>query len=94
MKLPTVVIKQQGKRPSEPFDRSKLYASIESACLSVNLSEGVATDAAEHVCRAVEGWLQSKQEITSADLRRIATDSLTVISPEAGYIYKHHHKIL
>lgn len=90
----TIVIKQQGKRPSEPFNRSKLYASIEASCLSVNLKEGVASDAAEHVCRAVEGWLKSKQEITSADLRRIATDSLTVISPEAGYIYKHHHKIL
>lgn len=88
------VIKQRGQRPSEQFSDSKLKSSIESACLSVNLSEGVASDTANHVCQAVEAWLQSKHEVTSDDIRRVATQALTVISPEASYLYKHHHKIL
>lgn len=94
MTQPVVVVKRAGGRQSEEYSHSKLWASIEAACLSVNLSPGVAADAANHVTTAVERWLGSKHEITSADIRRVATDSLTTISPEAGYLYKHHHKIL
>lgn len=94
MSRPVTVVKRQGQRNSEAFSRQKLASSVESACLSVNLSEGLAADAANHVCQAVEDWLSNKKEVTSADLRRVATQSLTIVSPEAGYLYKHHHTIL
>lgn len=89
-----LVVSSEGRQPSVAFNPDTLKESIESACLSVNLSQGLATDAANHVCRAVEQWLTGKHEVTTDDIRRIATNSLTVISPEAGYLYKHHHKIL
>lgn len=87
------VIKQQGRRTSESFDAHKLLASIEAACHSVSLSEGVARDTAEHAKRAVELWLHEKSEVTSDDIRRIATGALAIVSPEAGYLYKHHDSI-
>ena len=88
------VVKQQGKRPSESFNADKLAASVAAACRSVNLPDGVATDTAQHVVHAVSLWLGNKSEVTSADLRRIATETLAIVSPEAGYLYKHHHTIL
>lgn len=88
------VIKHQGKRPSEPYDPKKLIASIEAVCHSVRLSEGVARDTAAHTGKALELWLHDKTEVTSDDIRRIATDTLTLVSPEAGYLYKHHNTML
>ncbi len=79
---------------TEPFDPKRLYDSIEAACLSVNLAGGLAEDTAEHVTRAVELWLRTRPEVTSEDIRRIATQSLTIVSPEAAYLYKHHHNML
>ena len=90
----TTVIKQAGKRDSEAYDGDKLRASIDAACSSVNLPTGVAADTANHVVTAVELWLRDKPEVTSADIRRIATQSLTIVSPEAGYLYKHHHTMV
>lgn len=91
---PTRVVKAGGKRPSEDFDPIKLSASVAAACRSVSLPDGVATDTAKHVVQAVTLWLGNKSEVTSADLRRVATDTLAIVSPEAGYLYKHHHTIL
>lgn len=88
------VIKHQGKRSSEAFNPAKLLASIEAACHSVRLPEGVAHDTAEHTRKAVELWLRGKAEVTSDDIRRKATATLTLVSPEAGYLYKHHNTIL
>ena len=88
------VIKSGGNRSSEPFDSDKLHASIDAACASVNLPAGVAQDTARHVVGAVELWLRDKPEVTSQDIRRIATQSLTIVSPEAGYLYKHHHTMV
>lgn len=90
----STVIKQGGARASEAFDESKLRASIEAACASVNLPSGVADDTANHVVTAIELWLRDKPEVTSADIRRVATQTLTIVSPEAGYLYKHHHTMV
>lgn len=79
---------------SEKFNTKKLCASIESACLSVGLATGLADDTARHVTKTVELWLANRPEVTSEDIRRIATQSLTIISPEAAYLYKHHHTML
>lgn len=87
------VVKRGGTR-SEAFDPAKLAASVAAACHSVNLPEGVATDTAKHVLKAVALWLGNKSEVTSADLRRVATRTLALVSPEAGYLYKHHHTML
>lgn len=88
------VVKSSGQRRSEAFDPDKLHASVASVCRSVGLPDGVATDTAGHVVHAVTLWLGNKSEVTSADLRRIATETLAIVSPEAGYLYKHHHTML
>jgi transcriptional regulator NrdR family protein len=88
------IIKREGKRPSESFDRNKLQASVRAACLSVRSPEGEAETTATHVCDIVEQWLDTKPEVTSADLRRKATEALHAFHPEAAYLYKHHRLVM
>lgn len=88
------VVKRSGKRPSESFDRSKLHTSVRAALLSVRSPEGEAEMTAAKVCDTVILWLETKPEVTSADLRRKATETLETHHPEAAYLYKHHRLIM
>lgn len=80
-------------RASERFDALKLHSSIVAACLAVRSVEGEAHLAAKHVSTKVLDWLAIKQEVTSADIRRIAATALTTYHPEAAYMYEHHDLI-
>jgi transcriptional regulator NrdR family protein len=84
------IVKQGGKRPSEQFDRNKLHASIVAACLSVRTPVGQSEAIAHAVSDAVIGWLQSKPEVTSNDIRRIAAGHLHTHHPDAAYIYEQY----
>jgi transcriptional regulator NrdR family protein len=90
----TDVIKRGGERPTERFVPDKLHASVRAACLSVRSPEGEAEMTAASVCHAVEAWLSTRLEVTSADLRRKATETLEAHHPEAAYLYKHHRLII
>lgn len=88
------IIKRDGQRISEQFNRDKLHASVRAACLSVRSPEGEAEMVAKKVCDAVIEWLRLRPEVTSSDLRRKATETLTVHHPEAAYLYKHHRLVI
>lgn len=88
------IVKRQGDRPSESYERSKLHASILAACLSVRTPEGHAEATAEAVCDAVTDWLARKPEVTSDDIRRKATEALMAFHPDAAYLYKHHRLVI
>ena len=89
-----LVSSSDGTTHSEAYDPKKLFASVEAAALSVGLATGLAADTARNTTDAVSLWLSNKPEVMSGDIRRIATQSLTIVSPEAAYLYKHHHQIL
>lgn len=93
MAVPSI-IKQQGNRPSELFDTTKLHQSIVAVCLSVRSHEGEAETAAINVCRTVAEWLTTKPEVTSDDVRRKAAAALATYHPEAAYVYKHHRSVI
>lgn len=78
---------------SEAFDPLKLHQSIVAACLSVRALEGEAHVTAERVVRHVISWLMTKTEVTSADIRRVASKHLVVYHPEAAYLYEHHQLV-
>lgn len=88
------IVKRSGHRPSERFNRDKLHASIRAACLSVRSPEGVAETTAKNVCDAVIIWCNTKPEVTSQDIRRIASQHLERFHPEAAYLYKHHRLVI
>ncbi|MDX2776486.1 ATP cone domain-containing protein [Streptomyces caniscabiei] len=88
------IIKRDGERESERFDRDKLHSSIRAACLSVRSPEGEAEMVATKVCDAVVQWLRLRPEVTSSDLRRKATQTLQIHHPEAAYLYKHHRLVI
>lgn len=90
MSLSVDVIKRNGQRPTERFEQTKLHASICAACLSVHTPEGQAKSIADAVCRAVAQWLESKPEVTSYDIRNIASRALQEYHTEAAYLYKQH----
>lgn len=88
------IIKRDGERPTEAFQREKLHTSVLAACLSVRSPEGEAEMIAKNVCDAVIAWLETKPEVTSSDLRRKATETLQKHHPEAAYLYKHHRLVI
>lgn len=88
------IVKRGGRRPSEPFTIEKLHASIIAACLSVRAPSGEADTIATHVCKIVSDWCDTKPEVTSNDLRRVAAESLEKYHSEAAYLYKHHRLVL
>lgn len=94
MGLAVDIVKRGGRRPTERFSRQKLHASIRAACLSVRTPEGEAETTATNVCDAVIIWLETRPEVTSGDLRRKATDTLSTFHPEAAYLYKHHRLVI
>ncbi|MBC7746454.1 hypothetical protein H7Y40_00535 [Pedobacter sp.] len=81
-------------KDSEVFDPLKLHTSIVAACLSVRAFEGEAHTTAERVCRGVIDWLETKTEVTSADIRRVAATYLRTYHQEAAYMYEHHRLIV
>lgn len=89
----TAYVIKRGSHDSEAFDPLKLHQSIVAACLSVRAFEGEAHATAERVCRSVIAWLMTKNEVTSADIRRVASAHLTRYHPEAAYLYEHHQLV-
>ncbi len=94
MSLAVDIVKRGGERPSERFNKDKLYESIRAACLSVRTPDGEAEIIAGKVCDALIIWLSTKPEVTSHDLRRKATETLQMFHPEAAYLYKHHRLVM
>lgn len=84
------IVKAGGKRPTESFDQQKLHQSVKAACLSVRSLDGEADDTAHKVCEAVIIWLEERPEVTSQDIRRVASKHLSRYHPDAAYIYEHH----
>ena len=88
------IVKRSGRRPSERFQREKLHASIVSACLSAGTPTGQAETIAHSVTAEVLGWLRTRPEVTSSDLRRIAGKQLKRHHPDASYLYEQHRMTL
>jgi len=84
------IVKRNGQRPSENFSQEKLHASILAACLSVRTPVGQAESIAHAVSDIFISWLETKPEVTSQDVRRIAAKHLRTHHPDAAYIYEQH----
>lgn len=93
MSLPVHIVKK-GNREPERFDPQKLHASIQAACLSVRAPEGEAETLAKRIVGHVNDWLEKKAEVTSNDLRRVASSHLHQYHPEAAYLYEQHTFIM
>jgi transcriptional regulator NrdR family protein len=85
------IVKRKGH--AEPYDQRKLYASVYAACLSVRSTEGEAELVAERVTKDVEAWLAKKHEVTSADIRRVASQNLKAYHADADYMYHNHRDL-
>ena len=82
------IVKRRGH--TEPYDSRKLYASVYAACLAVRSTEGEAELVSARVVEDFEAWMGKKQEVTAADIRRVAGQHLAVYNDAASYIYTKH----
>lgn len=89
-----VEVIKKGKRPPEEFSPDKLHRSIVATCLSIHTPEGQAKEIAQTVTLGVMNWCETKQEITSADIRRRASKILQQFHPDAAYLYEQHKNVL
>ena len=91
-----VSVAKANRRPpvSEKFDPLKLHRSVVAACSAVRAFEGEAHLTAQHVCEQVLEWLETKTEVTSNDIRRVAGASLHVYHAEAAYVYEHYKEMI
>jgi len=87
----THVVKNSHHRQPEPFDSTKLHKSIVAACLSTGAPGGHSESIARRVVNEVLIWLESRPEVTSNDVRRVAAQYLRTYHPDASYLYEHHH---
>ena len=90
----THVVKNSHYRHPEPFNREKLHKSIVAACLSAGAPMGHAESMARRVTDEVITWLESRPEVTSNDIRRVAAQYLRTYHPDASYLYEHHRTTL
>lgn len=88
------IVKNGGLHESEVFDPLKLHCSLAAACLAVRALEGEAHIVAQKVCEKVMDWLESKTEVTSEDIRRVAAHNLRIYQPEAAYVYESYKHIV
>lgn len=84
------VAKKKNIHESERFDALKLHRSVTAACLAVRAYEGEAHMTAQRVCEKVIEWLETKTEVTSDDVRRVAASYLSGYKPEAAYVYQNY----
>lgn len=89
-----VTIVKRSLGHNETYDERKLYASIYASCLSVRTPVGAAELTAERVCHDLLAWLDHKTEVTSADIRRQASEHLHAYHQDAAYFYKHHRYLM
>lgn len=90
----THVVKNSHHRHPEPFDVDKLHRSIVAACLSSGSPTGHADSIARRVVNEVLQWLESRPEVTSNDVRRVAAHQLRAYHPDASFLYEHHRSTL
>lgn len=86
------VIKRNKK--TEKFSPEKLIKSLQAACFSSRIADGVSLDIAQQITNSVEQWASNKADITSADIRAQASKLLEKQYPDTAYLYKNHRKTM
>lgn len=90
----TTIIKRRGRNSTEAFDSEKLRKSVAAASLSARAPVGQADAIAYAVTNYVLEWLETKDEVTSNDIRVVASRHLRAHHPDAAYLYEHHRTTL
>lgn len=87
-----LIFKSNGQ--SQDYDESKLQKSIIKACLSSGRPKGESEEISQRVISELTPWLETKTEITSAELRLKAAEILENFNQDSAYIYKNYKKII
>ena len=90
----THIVKRSSRQHPEPFNPAKLQKSIAAALLSSGAHVGHAEQVAKKVVEEVTEWLESRPEVTSADIRKVAAKHLQRHHPDASYLYEQHRSTL
>lgn len=86
-----LIVKRAGH--IETYDEKKLYASVFAACLAVREPVGTAEVLSDRIISDVNTWIGKKHEVTSNDIRRIASEKLHSYNVEASHLY-HKQRVI
>jgi hypothetical protein len=75
----------------EPYNERKLAHSIHAVCLSILTPPGEAELTATRICQHLHVWVETKEEITTRDIRAHAAHYLSIYNPDAAYLYKTYY---
>lgn len=87
----THIVKRKGHK--QEFDERKIYASVYAACLSTGIKKEEAEATANLVTREINKWIDEKEEITSDQIFKKATEELQHLNKDASFMYKTHRDI-
>lgn len=79
---------------SVKFSNHIFISSILDEARSLGIPGGQAEEIAKSTLKFVKCWIANRSEVTSADIRRIATRHLKKLNPELAYMYSNHHQII
>jgi transcriptional regulator NrdR family protein len=85
------VIKSTGK--VQIYSSTKLQKSIARSLLAVHVAEEDVADITSKVSTAVMAWLDNKYEVSTVDIRTIASRELAKYSKDAAVVYKKHKEL-
>ena len=77
----------------EEFEIDKLKRSLELSFNIANSPDGQKKIYIDRILKSFMKWIKDKQEITSADIKRIIIIYMEEIHPDVAYIYKNFKKI-
>ena len=85
------VVKRRGLE--QHYDSKKVYASAFAAARNAHLSERESEKIGDEVTKAIDTWMEKKDEISSDDIFKKITEELKKYDPDASFLYKTHRDV-
>ena len=77
----------------EKFDERKVFASVYSSCLNVDIERHKAEKISSKVSKDIKTWIKNRKSISSNTLFKEVIKSLRKYNHEAAFMYETHRDI-
>jgi hypothetical protein len=85
---------QKKTKTSYEYSSSDIKNNILKHARSIKMAPGWAEKVADIVAEKTDKWIENKEIVTEADLRRQIIKELKILSPDLAFAYQNHDKII
>ena len=85
---------QKKTKTSYEYSSDDIKKSILKHARSIKMAPGWAEKVANIVTEKTDKWIENKEIVTEADLRRQIIKELKILSPDLAFAYQNHDKII